>query len=71
MESLLSDFANLSMIDLLPKLGLMIGAFFCISPIPTLIEAITKDKSALKSISIPGSIMGLSCSTSILAFCEI
>jgi uncharacterized protein with PQ loop repeat len=59
------------MMEILPKLGLLIGAFFSISPIPTIVTAITKDKNALKSISIPGSIMGLSCSTSILAFCEI
>ena len=57
--------------DILGKAGLLIGAFFSISPIPTLLTAITKDKSALKSISIPGSIMGLSCSTTILAFCQM
>ena len=54
--------------ELLAKAGLIIGAFFCITPLPQLFTAITKDKDALKSMSIPGCLMGLSCSTVILAY---
>lgn len=57
--------------ELLPKAGLLISAFFALSPIPMLITAITKDKSALNALSLPGLIMGLSCSTSILVFCQM
>ena len=57
--------------DTLAMLGLIIGAFFCISPLPTLWTAITKDKDSLKSISIPATIMTMSCSTTILAFCQL
>ena len=56
-------------INIFPKLGLIIGAVFCLSPLPTLLKAVTSDKSALNSLSIPGAMMGLSCSTSIFAFC--
>ena len=57
--------------ELLPKAGLVISAFFAISPLPLLITALTKDKSALNALSLPGLIMGLSCSTSILVFCQM
>ncbi len=57
--------------DILPKLGLIIGAFFCISPLPMLLKAVTGDKQALSSLSLPGAFMGLCCSTSILAFCQM
>ena len=55
---------------IIPKVGLIIDIFFCISPLPALMTAITnKDKKALNSLSIPAAVMGLSCSTSVLAFC--
>ena len=54
--------------EVLAKAGLIIGAFFCVTPLPQLYTAITKDKNALKSLSLPGTLMGLSCSTVILAY---
>ncbi len=54
--------------EVLAKAGLIIGAFFCISPLPQLFTAVTKDKNALKSLSVPGCVMGLTCSTVILAY---
>jgi hypothetical protein len=60
---------DLFITEILAKSGLIIGAFFCISPLPQLWTAITHDKNALKSISIPGSLMGLSCSTVIAGYC--
>ena len=57
--------------ELLAKTGLIIGAFFCLCPLPQLYTALTKDKNALKSLSVPGCIMGLSCSTVILAYSEM
>lgn len=71
MENYLTSFQGLTFTELIPKLGLMLSLFFAISPLPAVLTAIIKDKSALRSISIPGTIMGLSCSTSILAFCEM
>ena len=50
-------------------MGLLIGLFFSVSPLPAVLTAVTKDKNALNSISIPGSMMGLSCSTAIMIFC--
>lgn len=65
-------FLSDDVMNLLTKGGLVIGLFFSVSPVPALLKAVTsKDKDALKSLSIPGALMGLSCSTSILAFCEM
>jgi len=42
---------------ILPKLGLLIGLFFALSPLPMLLKAISGDPSALKGLSLPGSFM--------------
>lgn len=57
--------------EMIPKLGLIIGIFFCLSPLPTIITALTKDKTAIKSLSLPTTIMGITCTTTILSFCTI
>lgn len=55
---------------LLPKAGLIIGTCFAVSAFPTLIQA-SKDEQKLKSISVPGIIMGLACASSIFSYCSI
>ena len=60
-----------SVIDVLPKLGLLISIFFCLSPLPALFKSVFSDKSAMNSLSIPGTLMGFSCSTSIIAMCSM
>ena len=58
-------------LEYVPMLGLLIGAFFSISPLPALWTALTKDKSALSSISVVGMLMNLSCNTVIYAYCDM
>ena len=57
--------------DLLPKAGLLLTIFFCISPLPTLFTAMTSDKNAIKSMSLPGVLMGMSCAVAVGSFCSM
>ena len=60
-----------SIVDALTKLGLIIGVFFCLSPFPAVITAVTKNRKAIQSLSLPATIMGLCCSTTIISFCTM
>jgi hypothetical protein len=60
------------LLDFLPKIGLVIGLIFSVLPLPLLFRAVALGSSKdLKSLSLPGTIMGLTCTSAIFAFCEL
>ena len=61
-----------TLLDLLAKIGLLIGLFFSVLPIPILVRAVTrKNQNELKQLSLPGTIMGFTCTSIIFSFCSL
>ncbi|TNV76190.1 hypothetical protein FGO68_gene11810 [Halteria grandinella] len=59
------------LVDILPKIGLIIGFFFSILPFPLLYRAIVKgDQREIISLSIPATILGLCCTSAVYAYCH-
>jgi hypothetical protein len=58
------------LLEILPKIGLIIGFFFSVLPLPLLYKAVAKnDQRELMSLSVPATIMGLTCTSVIYGFC--
>ena len=54
------------------KFGILIGAIFSVLPFPLLYRAVTKgDPRELMSLSVPATVMGLTCTSAVFAFCSM
>ncbi len=61
-----------NLLEILPKIGLIIGFFFSILPIPMLYRAVVKgDQREIMSLSLPATIMGMTCTSVIYSFCSL
>ena len=65
-------FITSTFLELLPKLGLIIGFFFSILPLPLLYRAVAKgDQREIMSLSLPATIMAMTCTSVIYSFCSL
>jgi hypothetical protein len=61
-----------SALEILPKIGLIIGFFFSVLPLPLLYRAAkNKDQREIMSLSLPATIMGMTCTSVIYSFCSL
>ena len=62
---------TIMIVEILPKIAILIGTILSILPFPLLYRAIAKgDQRELMSLSVPATIMGVSSTSAVLAYCQ-